>query len=146
VATWYTALWTATGEVTGTGYSRKSTDSGFVLGKSGNVNVLTWGPLTATWGTVVGIKIFTVQTGGDPIYVANTTQSVVTQVGYRYRISKGEIQFPSGGTFDTSLFDETLWDQPEIGTMLPPVELKELTIPPPAPARFRVLDWARRPM
>jgi hypothetical protein len=124
------------------GYSRKGSDFGVVLGRTGNKAALTWGPLAVAWGTVVGIRIFTA--AGDLLYVADTTQNVVTQVGYRYRISKGEIRFPEG-ILDTSLFDETLWDQWELGTALPPVELRELTIPPPAPTHFRVLDWARRP-
>jgi len=143
VPTYYTALWTTTGEVNGAGYTRNSTS----FDSTSNLEAITWGPLTVSWGTIVGIRIF--DASGALLYMANLVQNVTTRAGYRYRISKGNIILTTAGSgagFDMSMFDQALFDQLEAGNVLAPVELWELTIPPPAPTRFRVLDWARRPM
>lgn len=143
MATFYTALFTAGGEVTGTGYARKSTAFGISDGRTRNTATATWGPLTAAWGTITELRLFAALSGGIALHSGPLTTPVATQIGYRYRFNAGAIIFPEG-LGDTFLGDEILGAQLELGYALPPVTLNEITVPPPSALDMRVIPWSRR--
>jgi hypothetical protein len=121
----YVALFTAGGEVTGANYARKPTAIDIYEGRTGNIAIMTWGPLTEPWGTGTEMKLFAAASGGDPLYAAALRAPVVMRSGYYYRIYAGAIRFPEA-ILDTALLDEALLDQAELGTALLPVELRRL--------------------
>jgi len=136
----YVGLHTAAGEVTALDYGRQAVVLGIIDGSTGNLDYALWSP-TSGWGDVVEIALYAAISGGTPLYQAATLVTVSVLADHVYAIAPGAIRLIADAAFDSALFDEVLFDQEELGEMLP-VDFGEFEFPAPSPVR--VLNWTRR--
>lgn len=82
---------TLTGEPSGNGYSRQAVTFSVTNDVASNTALLTFGPASASWGSMASIAVFDASTGGNCLWAGALTQAKTIDSGDSLTVNAGAL-------------------------------------------------------